>query len=63
MPTLIVSGSYPRLQRMADEMQSLIDNKILTRWNALDCSSVLDEATDLFVEKLILFCQGLGYCK
>ena len=63
VPSLIVAGSYPTLQQMADEMQILMDKKIVTRWNAANCASILDEATDLLTNKLILFCQGLGYCK
>ncbi|XP_046909582.1 uncharacterized protein ZK1073.1 [Dermatophagoides farinae] len=61
VPSLIVAGSYPTLQQMADEMQILMDKKIVTRWNAANCASILDEATDLLTNKLILFCQGLGY--
>ena len=60
--TMIVSGSYPHLVHLTDELQAQMDPKITTRINLDHCGSVLSEAPEMFSYDLLLFCQGLGLC-
>lgn len=60
---MIVSGSYPHLVALTDEMQAQMDPKFTTRVNIERCGSVMGEAPEIFSYDLLLFCQGLGLCK